>query len=1523
MRNQLHDQYHIFRRTFALTCLLFAGAAAQATDLSIYQPGGTGQVTLTMMLDTTGSMGDGSINTDYGVTCTVSGTTVPAVVTNGQSLPSYTARSCTSGGVTYYTRFTRLQQGMFDALASTQGTISDVYMALGNFSAKGDSKTGQIIVPAARLGVPSSTTCNAAAVTGGTANQRCKLAYAISQLTAAGSTSTANAFAEAGAYMLGTNTYSTTTTQDLTIAVDSVLIKDTSTVTIYAKCNDLRSSNTQCRSYNNWVADTTTAASSAASYYTCPSGNLLATDTTNFVQLCTGDTYTSTDSQYQSATLPGTSGWVASGGVVSTTGMNPNASYTLSSTITPTGAGPEGASGPAASRTTPVTSATITYPCTAAQLTKYGSLAQCARVTTQQTTVYSSNVTQSVPLTTTSTDSGMANALTNNATYPGIFPTGTTAIGTGVNYQSPLPNNTVTCNGQGVYVLSDGQPNADGITNAQGLMTAALGNKGSIFKCSPDAATGQLVMQNNGAGGASAAWSCMGSFAQALFDKNKNPSGKSLLTAFVGFGKSFAGFTPGVTTSTFYADTLNSCMLGSRPGTADACAAWNAGRATTTLPNSFYGQGGYYVAQKASDVTGSVLGFIGTLSTVSVSPLVTGAATVPVDTLNPNGFESVGYFQAVSPNPGNSSKLSWSGDIKKYNIAGGALVGQGGTSDFILNKDGTFATAGVDSKGSIIPSTYELWNNLAVLQSDGTTSAKPDGGLVVDTTSNNVNYPGAGTYGKIKIPTTTNEPTGTNAPTAFRPLFSDLDSNGAQLTTSGNLLAFAPAADTTAANNTNANDVWTLFNSAPYSTLALLKQKAILNYLGYNVPLDATAFPSAATLASTVTAVPFKAQGATIHSAPVQLSYKGTLNASGDLQSGRIESLLFGSMDGALHLVDATTTTGGGEQMVFVPNDVLSDSIALQALQPNATNAAAAPTTATAPQAGVLPLSKLLPYQGLDGAWVVDPNYRVVTTTVSGVTSSTLTANQMNVYGGMRMGGSSYYGLDLCSPSTTNGPCTLPSDSGFQPKLLFRLNATKTGFGNMGQSWSKPVLANVRFKDTILRVVIIGGGYDVCYEDPFFYPGQTAALNAGTAITGCNSHSPAAGNAIYMVSAKAQSGYTAGQLIWEATSTLPTLPTNAVGKANTNMINSIVAPASVVDRDADGLIDQIYFADLGGQVFRADFNNKIGTADTAFNVRVVRLANFASTSLIAAGNVPRFYHAPVLSFEVQPSFAGSTAALSNSSGTFMLVSVASGDRATPLDVLATNQGGLSISRIDNNVYGIIDRDFSKSTLTTDTALTMDTQDKTLSNLVQNPQSMTASSNLVSTFFPSTGVTSSTPTGWYRSIGALGTDLTGGTRVGAKTSGGIKAYEQPISITNMLFLSVFDPEGVDVVQNSTCTPRVVGQSTSESFCLPYGACVGDDGTLDTTKERKQGAQLVVKTIVTNTDGTTTTNYSPNLLGAGIRGIALAGTTPTPSTTGACPGFTIVGNQAGLGAWTCSRKLVPTRWYEKQPNPARVN
>lgn len=63
--------------------------------------------------------------------------------------------------------------------------------------------------------------------------------------------------------------------------------------------------------------------------------------------------------------------------------------------------------------------------------------------------------------------------------------------------------------------------------------------------------------------------------------------------------------------------------------------------------------------------------------------------------------------------------------------------------------------------------------------------------------------------------------------------------------------------------------------------------------------------------------------GGSIHSLPVRLTYSGTMDKNNNLTSTRTQSVMYGTMDGGLHIVNSGA---GVEQMVFVPSELLRDS---------------------------------------------------------------------------------------------------------------------------------------------------------------------------------------------------------------------------------------------------------------------------------------------------------------------------------------------------------------------------------------------------------------------------------------------------------------------------------------------------------------------------------------------------------------------------------------------------------------------
>jgi type IV pilus assembly protein PilY1 len=1285
-------KYTVLAASLIYALALLPAMSAHANDFEIYQKPIGGKKTLIMMLDTSGSMGS------------------------------------TDGGTV--TRLDRLKAGMTAVLTSTDSSLNSVLMGVGNFSAKADGNSGQILVPALPLGAVGST-------------QRQNLQAAISGLSANQGTPSAQAIAEAAAYLMGTTTYSTiTSTTSVRVAVDTYRLVRSYSITGTSGTG------------KNML---TTYAYTYSYYSSCQT--LGSVDTTNNTQLCTAwGTPTVTTATH------------------AVKGKSPKPDYWNQPSI-PT----------------------------------HNDFNTTAITSTSDSTVYIVYGTRSVVVGSPNPDSGMQYAKANEAKYPGILqnPTATDA---NLLYKSPLPAvaDRASCDGQGIYFLTDGYPNSSSTSRATTLMQTALGSTyGAGFSCTGGLSDAGTAYQGSGNG--DPAWSCMSTFAQKLYGPpssvngsvTSNPTGVSIKTALVAFGSVFSPF------KSSDADALNACQLSSQL-TGDICSPPVPPATATSLNNPVggYGNGGFYIATSPEDVTYSVTNFIGNLGTNVLNPLVTGAATVPIDDLNPNGFQAYGYLRMLEPNPANKGTLLWRGNVKKYNIGGGTLQDKNGTN--VLN-----------TNGSLVAGTTDLWN-----------ASTSDGG--------NITLGGA--YSKAALPTTA-------TPNTIRPLFTDVGSV-IQSTTSApdTLVSVTNGSNLTSVVGTittAATDIPSRFGSvSPMKDMDTILQKELINYLGYNLVLDATVLPTTLPIPSSPNTN--LSMGGSDHAQPIQLSYSATINPKTGSISARTESVLYGSMEGGLHLVNAST---GVEQMVFVPGEILTDAIKASTLSLGSIDSSATPAT---------------PNQGVDGPWVADTAYNTNRTT------HTLTASRMNGYGGLRMGGSSYYGLDLKTPS--------------EPKLLFRVGADQTaaGYGRMGQSWSKPVLANIRYNNTIRRVMIVGGGYDPQYESPSYIP---------TTAT------PALGNTVYMVDA------TTGALIWHAT--------------NSNMIHSVASRIATLDRDADGLVDSIYYGDLGGQVFRDDFNNTYGTSTSNFAVREVRLANLGTDSTGAAltnGKNPRFYEAPTITIHDQGS------------KTFGLVSLVSGNRSSPLDVVSTALGGRGLTGLlTNKVFGIFDSDIARTDFaklnsgatayvnTNGSTFSAITHDVTQANLQAEPESLTTV--VANTYTPAGG----TMAGWYRSFSSV-TSSTGTVTEKAdgtiRKPGGLKAFEEPIAITNKLYVTVYDPEGRGVAAPNSCDPRVVGETDYQTFCLPYGTCVdASTGTRDVTRNYLSGFQF------TGAGTTSDTLINAQAIGAGIRGLVL-GDNSAGSGAAACKDFTLIGNTSGTGNWSCTRKLVQTLWYEKKPNPALV-
>lgn len=217
---------------------------------------------------------------------------------------------------------------------------------------------------------------------------------------------------------------------------------------------------------------------------------------------------------------------------------------------------------------------------------------------------------------------------------------------------------------------------------------------------------------------------------------------------------------------------------------------------------------------------------------------------------------------------------------------------------------------------------------------------------------------------------------------------------------------------------------------------------------------------------------------------------------------------------------------------------------------------------------------------------------------------------------GMRRGGHSYYAFDVTTPD--------------DPILMWKISNETTGFTDMGQTWSTPVVTKIPGVD--VPVVIFGGGYNLGYD----------------ASTGPNSD----GRNVYIVNAA--TGALVHSFGANGATTLP------------NIEDSIPGSIATLDSNGDGLTDRLYAADLGGNVWRMDMPSSNPNEWSGFK--------FASLGGVLSSDDRRFFYEPVVA---QTSFtnltevttttdAGTTTTVTHQNVPYDAVTLGSGNRAVPL-----------------------------------------------------------------------------------------------------------------------------------------------------------------------------------------------------------------------------------------------------------------
>jgi type IV pilus assembly protein PilY1 len=333
--------------------------------------------------------------------------------------------------------------------------------------------------------------------------------------------------------------------------------------------------------------------------------------------------------------------------------------------------------------------------------------------------------------------------------------------------------------------------------------------------------------------------------------------------------------------------------------------------------------------------------------------------------------------------------------------------------------------------------------------------------------------------------------------------------------------------------------------------------------------------------------------GDVLHSRPVVINYGGTTGVVA----------FYGSNDGVFHVVNANQTNPasstlpipGSELWGFIPTESYSR---LDRLRTN-TPQLALPTT----PAGIVPTPQKKDYFA-DGATGV---YQEV--------NSSGTTTTADIYITMRRGGGVIYALNVLDPTS--------------PQFLWKKSNVDTGFEELAQTWSRPKTA--KLAGYANAVLIFGAGYDTAEDSE---PPATRTQGRG----------------IFIVDA------VTGALVWSATHQI-TGSTACSGTATqasclvSGMDYSIPSDITLIDHNGDGKIDRLYAVDMGGNVWRVDFEPTT-TNITPQYWQINKLAALGcSTGVCGSGVTPRKFFFPP---DVVPA-----------SG-YDIVLVGSGDREHPL-----------------------------------------------------------------------------------------------------------------------------------------------------------------------------------------------------------------------------------------------------------------
>lgn len=284
------------------------------------------------------------------------------------------------------------------------------------------------------------------------------------------------------------------------------------------------------------------------------------------------------------------------------------------------------------------------------------------------------------------------------------------------------------------------------------------------------------------------------------------------------------------------------------------------------------------------------------------------------------------------------------------------------------------------------------------------------------------------------------------------------------------------------------------------------------------------------------------------------------------------------------------------------------------------------------------------------------------------------------LYVGMRRGGNYTFVLDVTDIENPQMLFTVGDEFEFTKSELSYETEKRTVIPNLGQSWSKPVVVNMHTDGdpALEKRLVLSGGYDTYYDN------RAQLVNPAS--------DQIKGDGIYSIPFDGSSIDSSYDVLAD----------------ESDIDNSIVGDLTFIDINNDGTLDSLYAADLGGKIYRVDFEEN----STNSTVKVV--ANVLAT--IPNPNGPyRFFNKPDVTFAI---YDGTRIAA---------VGIGSGDRTNPKSTVTQDRYYVfydtdiakEVSKRDNDTIGLGELYDVTNTITPEPPATTDARFPTVADILNS------------------------------------------------------------------------------------------------------------------------------------------------------------------------------------------------------------